>query len=151
MEKNFKEVAVEVNTIFDNMSISILNKIPLKIRDFFKNNASTNYYFIYDKTKSLNEQNIKDETRGIIAILYRDYICNETEKEEYNKIYSQFLTNREEEKRKLYNPNGIFKKVNIANNKKDYNIEETKDLVVVDNEPNLIKKIVMTILRFFKK
>ena len=52
MEKEINEVAVEINSIFDNMSIELLNKIPLKIRKFFKNNASNKYIFEYDKTKS---------------------------------------------------------------------------------------------------
>ena len=110
MEQEMKEVAVEINSIFDNMSMDVLNKIPLKVRDFFKNNASSTYSFQYDKTKSLNEQNIKNKTRGIIALLYRDYICNEAEREEYNYIYTKFFNKKEEEKRALYNPNDIFKK-----------------------------------------
>lgn len=109
MKQEINDVAVELNSIFDNMSQDILNKIPLKIRQFFKNNASSTYSFEYDKTKSLNEQNIKDKTRGIIAILYRDYICDEDEKKEYNNIYRDFLNKKEEEKRNLYNPNDIFK------------------------------------------
>lgn len=112
MEQEINEIAVEINSIFDNMSIDVLNKIPLKIRDFFKNNASSTYSFEYDKTKSLNEQNIKDKTRGIIALLYRDYICDDVERKEYNDIYAKFLNKKEEEKRILYNPNNIFKKAN---------------------------------------
>ena len=109
MKQEINDVAVELNSIFDNMSQDILNKIPLKIRQFFKNNASSTYSFEYDKTKSLNEQNIKDKTRGIIAILYRDYICDEDERKEYNNVYREFLNKQEEEKRNLYNPNDIFK------------------------------------------
>jgi len=110
MEQEINEVAVEINSIFDNMSIDVLNKIPSKIRNFFKNNASSTYSFEYDKTKSLNEQNIKDKTRGIIALLYRDYVCNDVERKEYNDIYTKFLNKKEKEKRALYNPNNIFKK-----------------------------------------
>ena len=109
MKQEINEVAVELNSIFDNMSQDILNKIPLKIRQFFKNNASSTYSFEYDRIKSLNEQNIKDKTRGIIAILYRDYICDEDERKEYNNIYREFLNKKEKEKRNLYNPNDIFK------------------------------------------
>ncbi len=142
MEQEFYEVAVEINSIFDNMSIEVLNKIPLKVRDFFKNNASTTYSFTYDKTKSLNEQNIKDKTRGIIAILYRDYICDEIEKKEYNDMYTEYLNKKEEEKRILYNPDDIFKKANVEN---------TNYLEVIDNKTSLIKRIFNKILKFFRK
>ena len=59
MTQEISEVSVEINEIFNNMSIDLLNKIPLNVRDFFKNNASNTYTFEYDTTKSLNEQNIK--------------------------------------------------------------------------------------------
>ena len=90
MNQEFKEVAVEINSIFDNLPMDLQNKIPLRIRDFFKNNASTTYSFVYDKSKRLSEQNIKDKTRGIISILYRDFLCNDVERKEYNDIYIKY-------------------------------------------------------------
>ncbi len=151
MEQEMKDVAVEINSIFNNMSIDVLNKIPLKIRKFFKNNASNTYSFEYDTTKSLNEQNIKDKTRGIIAILYRDYICDDIEKKEYNDIYTKFLNKKEQEKRALYNPKYIFKKAKDEICENNYDNENTTYLEVINNEPNFIKKIFNKILNFFKK
>lgn len=149
MEQEINEVAVEINSIFDNMSIDVLNKIPLKIRIYFKNNASSTYSFEYDKTKTLNEQKIKDKTRGIIAFLYRDYICDDVERKEYNDIYTEFLNKKEEEKRKLYNPNDIFKKVDNENN--IYYNKNTNYLEVIKNKPSFIKRIFNKIFNFFKK
>lgn len=149
MEQEISEVAVEINSIFNNMSIDILNKIPLKIRIFFKDNASSTYSFEYDKTKTLNEQNIKDKTRGIIAFLYRDYICNDVERKEYNDIYTEFLNKKEEEKRALYNPNCIFK--NADNKKYDYDNKITNNLEVINNKPGFIKRIFNKIISIFKK
>ena len=116
MDKEINEIAVEINSIFDNLSYEVLNKIPLNIREFFRNNASNTYVFKYDKNKSLREQNIKSKTRGVIAFLYRDYVCNEDEKEEYNKIYFKYLNKKEEEKKDLYNPNNLFPKSNTKKN-----------------------------------
>ena len=151
MEQEINEVAVEMNLIFDNMSIDVLNKIPLKIRNFFKNNASSTYSFEYDKTKSLNEQNIKDKTRGIIALLYRDYVCNDVERKEYNDIYTKFLNKKEEEKRNLYNPNDIFKKADNKICENNYETENTNYLEVVNNKPSFIKRIFNKILSFFNR
>lgn len=151
MEEEINEVAVEINSIFSNMSINVLNKIPLKIRDFFKNNASSTYSFEYDKTKSLSEQNIKDKTRGIIALLYRDYICDDVERKEYNDLYINFLNKKEEEKRTLYNPNDIFKKENNGISESNSNSENTNNLEVINYKPNFIKMIFNKILSFFKK
>ena len=151
MEQEINEVAVEINSIFDNMSIDVLNKIPLKIRNFFKNNASSTYSFEYDKTKSLNEQNIKDKTRVMIALLYRDYVCDDAERKEYNDIYTEFLNKKEEEKRTLYNPNDIFKKADNKIFENNYDTENTNYLEVINNKPNFIKRIFNKILSFLKK
>lgn len=147
MEKEINEVAVEINSIFNNMSIDVLSKIPLKIRNFFKNNASSTYSFEYDKTKSLKEQKIKDKTRGIIAFLYRDYICDDIDRKEFNDIYNEFLNKKEEEKRKLYNPNNIFKKTDKENT---YESKNTNYLEVIKNKPNFIKRFFNKILSFFE-
>ena len=150
MEQEINEIAVELNSIFNNMSEDILNKIPLKIRNFLKSNASSTYSFEYDKTKSLNEQNIKDKTRGILALLYRDYICDDVERKEYNDFYTNFLNKKEEERRILYNPNDIFiKKNKITENSR--NIENTNYLKVVNTKPNFIKEFFNKISIFFKK
>lgn len=152
MEQEINKVAVEINSIFDNMSIDVLNKIPLKIRNFFKNNASSTYTFEYDKTKSLKEQNIHNKTKGIISILYRDYICNEAERKEYNAIYAELLNKKEERKRALYNPNDIFKKSNDKKeNKENYDIKNTNYLEVINKKPSFIKRILNKIISFFKK
>lgn len=145
MIQDFKEAAVEINAIFDNMSSEILNKIPLKIRTFFKENASKTYKFVYDKTKTLDEQNIQDKTRGIIALLYRDYLCEENEKIEYNKRYYEYLNKKEEEKRKLYNPDTIFE-----NKIKENDNGEKYPLIVIEEEKNIIKRFFTKILNFFR-
>ena len=107
--KELTETAAEINVIFDNLSIEILNKIPINVKEFFENIASNTYCFEYDKTKTLNQQELKPKTKGIIALLYRDYICDEAEKQEYIQEYNMYISKKEEEKRQLYNPNNIFK------------------------------------------
>ena len=151
MDKEINEIAVEINSIFDNLSDDVLNKIPLNIREFFRNNASNTYSFKYDKNKSLRDQNIKSRTRGVIAFLYRDYVCDEDEKEEYNKIYFKFLNKKEEEKKDLYNPDNIFKKLNIKKNTEIYNNNnEKKDLKIIKKRTNFIKRLFNDILNFLK-
>lgn len=85
--KELSEVAVEINSIFENMSIDLLNKI-----------ASKDYKFEYDKTISLNEQRLLPKTKGILALIYRDYLCDEIEKENYNKEYNRVLMLKERQK-----------------------------------------------------
>ena len=107
--KELSEVAVEINSIFENMSIDLLNKIPQNFKEIFNKIASKDYKFEYDKTISLNEQRLLPKTKGILALIYRDYLCDEIEKEKYNKEYNRVLMLKEIEKQEKYNSNDIFK------------------------------------------
>lgn len=91
-----KNSAVEINAIFDNLSDDLLEKIPPHLKDFFKQIASDNYHFEYDKTKTLDEQNLMPKTKGVLALIYRDYICNEKEKEVFIEKYNTFLRKKQQ-------------------------------------------------------
>lgn len=88
--KELSEAAVEINSIFENMSSEMLNKIPKKLQNFFREIASKTYKFEYDKNKTLEEQSLKLKTKGIIALIYRDYICNQEERKDYINKYNNF-------------------------------------------------------------
>ena len=70
------KAAKEFNCILENSSNEVVEKIPKKFRNFLKSIEDKDYIFNYDKTKKLNDQNLKSETRDIIAMVYRKYICN---------------------------------------------------------------------------
>lgn len=106
--KELAETATEINIIFENLSNDILNKIPMNVRDFFEKIASPAYNFEYDKNKTLVEQELKPKTKGVIALLYRDYICDENEKQRFIQNYKLFLDKQEQTKREKYNPDELF-------------------------------------------
>ena len=64
-----------------------VNKIPRSFMTFMEQNADANYVCNFDYTKSLNEIEIKDETRGIISMICLMFWCeNQAEKTEYLKV-----------------------------------------------------------------
>ena len=107
--KELSEAAVEFNCILNHSSQEIINKIPEKFITFMKSIASTTYTFNYDKNKKLNEQNIKPETRGIISLVYQDYICSEEEKNNYILKCKNYKIKKENELKEKYNPDNIFR------------------------------------------
>lgn len=147
ISKELSEAAVELNAILDNTSIEVVKKIPKKFLQFMKENASITYKFEYDKTKTLEEQNIKPKTKGLIALIYKDYLCNESEKQQYLNNIEKILNNIEIEKREKYNPDNVFK--NIKKEQRDLNTDE----VIGHNLPIQIKKdnIFTKIISFIKK
>ena len=119
--KELSEAAVEFNCILNNASPEIIKKIPKSFIGFMKNIASTTYKFDYDKSKKLNEQTLKPETRGLISLVYSDYICNDKEKEEYINKCQNHLRIKEQETREKYNPDNLFKNSKV----KTQNFENT--------------------------
>lgn len=89
ISKELSEAAVELCAVFDNSSMDILIKIPDKFIKFINSIASTTYSFKYDKTKTLEEQNLSPKTKGLIALIYRDFLCDEQERIEYMKNISK--------------------------------------------------------------
>lgn len=137
--KELSEAAVEINSIFENMPIDLLNKIPQNLKDFFNEIASKDYKFEYDETIKLNEHKLLPRTQGILALIYRDYLCNEIEKEEYNQIIML-------KKQEKYNNNTSLKSEITENNSYIVNA-----LPVECKKISLFTKIVKKLKNIFKK
>ena len=144
--KELSEAAVEFNIILEYTSEELKNKIPKKFLDFLQSIQSKTYKFEYDKTKKLDEQKLKPKTRGLIALVYQDYICNEAEKEEYIQKSQKIIKQIEENKREKYNPNDIFKDKKIENDK-----DTTNTVEIVEYKESIIKRIIRKIKNIFTK
>ena len=63
----------EVLDILKYISKEDYEKIPKSKIKVFEENSKKNYNFTYDENKTLDEQNVSEITKVIIAILFRDY------------------------------------------------------------------------------
>ena len=112
-------------------------KIPKEKINLFETNANKDYVFEYDPEKSLQEQNVSQIARTIIAILFRDYWATD---EQRNKIIA-FQNNKrlqiEEEKRQKYHME-IFQ--NNNNSTTEAINEPVENLQVVEYKENIFKK-----------
>ena len=81
-----------------------------KALEFLKENASKNYICNLDYSKKLNDMELKEETRGLLALMYEKYWCPEEEKEELKKKFNENEKKYQEELREKYNPDNIFSK-----------------------------------------
>lgn len=147
VNQELSEAAVEFLAVVDNSDEEIVNKIPRGFLKFLQNIKSSTYKFEYDNTKKLMDQNIKPKTRGLIALVYQNYICNEEEKRTYIKICNEYLKNEEEQKNKLYSTN-VFQKSNTNEVKCEGN---KKELMVVNSKEGIFRKIVNKLKAIFNK
>ena len=59
----------EVLEILKHIPLEDYNKIPKTKIELFKTNADNEYTFNYDPSKTLEEQNVSNITKGIIILL----------------------------------------------------------------------------------
>ena len=85
----------EVYDIVQYFEPNLYNKIPQKIIDLIRNNKDDNYIPNIDYSKSINEQKLLKETKAILSVIYRDYICKEDLK---NKLKAYDYKKLEENK-----------------------------------------------------
>lgn len=142
------EAATEVLAILDNTEIEEVNKIPKKFIKFLKDNCSKTYKPNLDYTKPMNELNLKSKTRALLGLIYIKYWANEDEKKKFNKKIRVNEEKYQEELRKKYSTDNLFKnKEKII--KQEITQEETQILVVKNK--TFIQKIVEKIQRIFRR
>lgn len=144
--KELSEAAVEFNCILEYTSEELKSKIPKRFLDFLKSIQSQTYKFKYDKTKKLNEQELKPKTRGLIALVYQDYLCNETDKKEYIQKSQKFFKQVKEIERETYNPKDIFKDKEIK-----FTQNTASANAIIEYKESIIKKIINRIKNIFSK
>ena len=149
VSKELSEAAVEVNEILKNTSPELVSKIPKKFIDFLKDIASKTYIFNYDVTKPLVEQSLKTKTKGLIALIYKDFLCDPKEKAEFNTYIYEVLENIEQEKRERYNTDNLFR--NKTKNFSENKDREIHNLPVNISKENIFHRIILFFKRLFNK
>lgn len=149
ISRELSEAMTELNEVFNNTSIDVLKKIPKSFLQFVNDNTSETYKFEYDKSKSLKEQNLKPKTKGLIALIYRDFLCEDDERQMYKEKVLKNIQEIELEKHKKYNPDTIFEnKKNIDKTKLEQNeiLEETN---LISKQDNLFIRLINKIKSIF--
>lgn len=146
LNTEYKIAYSEVLEILKYISKEEYNKIPSNMIKMFKLNASSENSFRYNPNKTLQEQNVSETTRTIIAILFRDYWASKEQKE---KILSVQNIEREKYKREQYNPDNLFKNTKQIEIK-DENVQ-TENVSMIEYKESLLKKFLNKIKRLLGK
>lgn len=137
----------EIDEFLGLLSEEQRNEIPKKLRDFFKEEKDQEYFKNIDKDIPIKDQNLKEETLAIIALLNLQYWCkDEEEKKRLQEIYAQNEKEYQDMLYEKYNPNDIFKKkegTTIENNNK---IKEKMQMV--EYKDSVFKRKINKILNF---
>ena len=144
----------EVDALLDLLEDEYKERIPEKVRNFFKEEKMKDYEFNIDINKPLTEQRVRRETMALLAILNIKYWCD-SEEERIQWINELDKNEKEiEELMGKYNSANLFENrtrvVNepIINDEKD----ESENMQLVEyKEKNIIQKIVDKIFKIFKR
>lgn len=141
----------EVNNFLEVIDKEMSDKIPKKLRNYFKREMDKDYIPKINPEIPIKSQNLRRKTIAIISGLNLQYWCNEEEKQKLLQIYSNNEKNYQAELREKYNPDNLFKKQkNYVQNLENNTItEETK--IVEYKEKNFLQKIFDKIKHLFKK
>lgn len=142
-EKRYKMAYVELNEIIKHLSEDEQLKIPETFKKNLLKEMDKEYKFIFDNKKGLLGQTYMNETKALYIKLYKQYLA--TEKDVWKKYDSICHSIIENEKRKKYDSNNIFK-----THVEDFKSEGHKAMVKLE-EKNIIKKIISKIKKFIWK
>ena len=151
--KEFAEASAEINEILKYMPKEEVEKIPSKLREFFKEVSSKDYVTNINPDLPLDEQNIKEKTKDIIALIYRNYWCSEEERKELDQKLIENDKKFEEELREKYNPDNIFKNNVTTTKKEESEVKEEKieQSLVVQETEKWYQRFLNMIKRWFGK
>ena len=133
MIDNYPKAYKEVLEVLKYVPQESVDKIPDEMLNMFKIKMDETWNFEVDINKPFEEQNLLDETKAIFANIFREYWATPYQKERIEAREKYELEKIEEEKRKKYNPDEIFK------NNKVQEVEE-KSQEIENNLPVEVKK-----------
>ena len=102
MEENYHKAYKEVIEILKYLPKESVNKIPKTIIETFEKKQKKDYVFNIDINKTFEEQNLLEETKDILAIIFRDYWATPYQREKIQEKEKYERQKIEEEKLKIY-------------------------------------------------
>ena len=144
----------EVLDILKHISKEDYEKIPKSEISVFEENCNKNYNFTYDENKTLDEQNVSEITKVIIAILFRDYWATKEQRYIIIKKQQEIKDQKQKELMAKFEQNKNIsekdlKKVDVANDL-DLDIDYARETnLEIYKEENIFKRIISKIREIF--
>ncbi len=139
--RNIQALA-EVYDILKHSKKEIYNKIPSDVINCITNNMDKEYKVYLDYNININEQNLLNDTRIILSLIYKDYLF--TEELKTDKKHIDEVKHKETKKLGVEDIENIFKERNSIANIDDKNL-------LVSYEVKWYKKIFIKILKLCSK
>ena len=144
----YSNALYQISEILNYVEKDLINKIPENLINYINQNKSKDYDWKIDTNLPLENQELLQQTKELLTVIYRDYWCNNTEREELDKTLNENELKYQNELREKYNPDNLFKK---RENKIYSKQVETEDNSVVVYKQSLLRKILNKIKRLLRR
>ena len=148
---NTRQTYTEIDNFIELLDEYNRNKIPKKLREFFKKEKDNTYTKVINPNIPIKDPNLKEETLALIAVLNLQYWCeDEEEKQRLKKIYSNNEIKHQQKLGEIYNLDNIFKN----NQKQELTYKELpseeiqKNVAIAEYKESILKRIFNRILKF---
>ena len=131
------------------MPVELSEKIPMKFRKIIIENQAPDYKVIIQEP--LEQQKLKKETLVILGLIYRDFLCDEEERNRLKQEDVAELNRIQKELEKQYDINNVFEKRKAKNVKQEELEQENLTSLTLYEEPGFLKRIFNLIKGIFKK
>lgn len=140
-EKEISKALSEVDFILKYTDENLRKKVPQSFWDYIEENKDEEYQVTVDLNLPLENQNLREDTVNLMAIIYRNYFCTVDEKKEYDEILNQ----NEQKYQEKYSYENLFKSNKIEE-------EQIENVQMIEYKEEAIWiKIVSKFKLFLKK
>ena len=151
MTNTYAKAYTEVLEILKYLPKEEYNKIPKERIQFYKKNKDDTYVYIYDTSKTLEEQKVSRKTKVIIISLFNEFFATSVQKEKLKLILKKNEEEYQTELSEMYDSDNLFKKKTIAKNDEELEENNTDKMLVIIEKENIFKRIINKIKRLFIK
>lgn len=147
---DYNKRLVEVDEILNYLSEEDLLKIPEEVRNTIKENKDKEYFWKYDETKPLKDQDVSRDTIAFLSYLNMEYLLNEKQKEFMQQLHELNEKKIEEAKNEKYGVADLFK-INKTQQEETKEIKQEQELSLVEYKENFFIKVISKIKSFFAR
>lgn len=146
MNENTMKVYSEVYQVLNVLGNEYISRLPKSLYNMLEEKRDITYNPQYNMEITLNRQNINKESLNILALMHYNYWCNnQDEKNELQNILKNNEELHEENLRKKYNPEDLFK-----NKKNNYtNVDAVNNTAIIEYKENVFRRIINKIKNIF--
>lgn len=119
MEITYEKALAEAFAVIMKLEFSDIQKIPDEFLNTLKNNMDQEYYTTLNIDEEYIDNNLSEDTKGILGLVYRDYLTDESERKELVEGENKSEEEYQEVLRDMFQSDLVFKNNDINEEKKE--------------------------------